>query len=51
MAKAYPAASPLACIIRVNPVGAMPKVRATALPSAWDEVSTIDTLRSTHELN
>ncbi len=40
-----PAISPSDCIIRVNPVGAMPNGSADRTPSTSTEVSTADTSR------
>ena len=46
-----PAISPSACIIRVNPVGAMPNGSATRLPSTSRDVSTFETSRRIAGLN
>ncbi len=40
-----PAISPSVCIIRVNPVGAIPNGSATRLPSTSRLVSTVETSR------
>ncbi len=50
-AAAAPARSPSVCIIRVKPVGAMPKGRATGAPSTSRVVSTFDTSRRIAGLN
>ena len=46
-----PAISPSVCIIRVKPVGAMPKGSATRSPSTTREVSTLETSRRIEGLN
>ena len=46
-----PACSPSVCIMRVKPVGAMPKGSSTLLPRTSQPVSTVETLRSMAGLN
>ncbi len=46
-----PAISPSVCIIRVNPVGAIPNGSATGAPSTSREVSTFETSRRIAGLN
>jgi len=46
-----PAISPSVCIIRVNPVGAIPKGCATGPPSTLRLVSTVDTSRRIEGVN
>ena len=50
-AAAAPTRSPSVCIMRVNPVGAMPKGSLTGLPSTFQPVSTVETSRRMAGLN